>query len=154
MCFLGSSWSPLHFFFWSLYKIEHSTSSEALMVSFMYILSLHIQSQSACDSAHCYKPFLQNYCVSISYLYSACRLIIYTKVKNLALVLVGLYSIFPSHFIDFSNLVWILILNSYLFTASHTGIICKLNSPSHLQLKYWVQDRPLWIPYCTFTNRQ
>ena len=46
---------------------------------------------------------LQNYCLSISYPYSVCSLTVYTNLKNLALFLVGLYSIFSSHFIDFSN---------------------------------------------------
>lgn len=115
-------------FFWFSYKIEYRTSSEALLVSFMYILSLYIQSQSACDSAHSCKPFLQNYCLSISYPYSVCRLIIYSNFKTLALFLVGLQYVFTNHFINFSNLVCILNLNSYLFTASYSGLICELNS--------------------------
>lgn len=63
--FSGISWSPLDFF--PDFCMKLNTSSEALLISFMYILSLYIQSHSACDSAHCCKPFLQNYCLNISY---------------------------------------------------------------------------------------
>lgn len=60
---------------------------ETDLIGIFYVHTLLTHSQSVCDSIHCYKPFLQDYCISISYAYSVCRLSIYATVKKPALFL-------------------------------------------------------------------
>lgn len=103
---------------------------ETDLIGIFYVHTLLTHSQSVCDSIHCYKPFLQDYCISISYAYSVCRLSIYATVKKPALFLL--------HYILFVQAISLISRIQFEF-ASHTGIICRLNSLSYYQLKYWVQ---------------